>query len=440
MRAKKSLQKLMLFGAALALSVTALVQPAFAGDLPGLVSEQRANWTPSIETGTWDDGINQQVWNLEPADGNMFACGKFDRVYEAGSAGGRTLTRNSVFSFDAGGANKGRVSNFAPNVTWRGQTGIVRDCVQGYDANTLLLVGRFDRVNGQAVQNIAMVNRTTGALINDFNAKANAEVSDVIRAKGRYFIFGAFTKVNGGWSQTAIATLKKDGNFSKYFRSNIRGVYKENIGVTQSYRGAIKPGAKELVAIVKSTKIDGVKHHQLAKWDLKSNKAVLQNWDTKLTDKRCGSDMAVRDVEYDPRGKFFYTVSTGGDAINSLCDRVVKFASNDRGKNVKPKFVLRTCWDTSHSLAVTTAGMYVQGHMKCVAKFPGAERGNDYKRAGIFAMRRVSGEVRSDWRSDQPRCVGGKVLTVTSPSWNQYEPGLWSGLDCDPGIIFRPLN
>ena len=426
---------------AVVLAAVALPNLARADNIDKLVSTTRASWTPIVDVGVWDpeNGEDQlkEVWALEHGkNGVMYACGNFQQVREAN---GSWQPRKSVFAFYTSGENKGKLTSFAPSVIDQNAFnafGTVNKCIISYDGKSLLLVGSFTHVNGQARKNIALVDLATGAL-KPFGASVDGNrIVDVQMAKDRYFIFGNFTTVNGH-AQTGIASLTKEGEYSGYFSSQLTGKIAEKAGWTGAYRGAVKPDQSELVAIVNTDTIDGQNRRHLAKWDLKKNKAVLQNWvPTRAYSENCQKFMVVRDVAYTEKGNYFYTVATGGGAFKGLCDQTIKWKAADRGKNVKEVWRNRTCKDTLHAVAVTEAAVYAQGHQKCTEKKPGGEK--DFaSHYGIFALN-GDGTLRTWWRSDQPRCVGGKELLVSNRAG--FPKGMWSGIDCAPGLLFRPLQ
>lgn len=425
---------------AVVLAAVALPNLARADNIDKLVSTTRASWTPIVDVGVWDpeNGEDQlkEVWALEHGkNGVMYACGNFQQVREAN---GSWQPRKSVFAFYTSGENKGKLTSFAPSVIDQNAFnafGTVNKCIISYDGKSLLLVGSFTHVNGQARKNIALVDLATGAL-KPFGASVDGNrIVDVQMAKDRYFIFGNFTTVNGH-AQTGIASLTKEGEYSGYFSSQLTGKIAEKAGWTGAYRGAVKPDQSELVAIVNTDTIDGQNRRHLAKWDLKKNKAVLQNWVPKRAySENCQKFMVVRDIAYTEKGNYFYTVATGGGAFKGLCDQTIKWKAADRGKNVKEVWRNRTCKDTLHAVAVTKAAVYAQGHQKCTETKPGGER-DEVTRNGIFALK--GNGTLINWVSDQPRCDGGKELLVSNRAG--FPKGMWSGIDCAPGLLFRPLQ
>ena len=448
----------LVFASTIGLQAQSAVQAATPPNLDTLVSETSATWTPSIDVGReFADNrqLERQIWSF--AEGNssiMYACGTFERIYPYGvrptsspkdydkiqdTSWGK---KGSVFGFYTAGANRGKATGFDPQVKYKGGMGTVHKCIMGSGRTSIILVGKFDSVLGKPAANMARVilpEGTTPARLVSMGSTDDT-VTDIEYAKGRYFIFGRFTKVSGH-SQAAIATIKSNGAYDNYFNSKISGYVGPKDPRTNAYRGAISPDNKELVAIVNSSSIDGKKREQIAKWDLKKKHAKLQKWKpAKAYNGYCDHARVLRDVAYSVKGGSFYTVSTGGAAEGKqkgLCDQTIRWSSKERGKDIKPMWFNRTCADTLHSVAVTSAAIYSQGHNKCTEKTAGGSKKDDFsERNGIFALTPKKGSLKA-WRSDQVRCDGGKTLHISNQSG--FPRGMWSGVDCAGGIIFRPV-
>ncbi len=452
----------LVFAATLGMQVHSVAQAATPPNLDRLVSETPATWTPNIDLGTFETNrsIDREVWSFAEGTGSiMYACGKFERVYPPGYKptpqkgdepnDNQWDYRGSVFGFYTAGTNRGKLTSFNPRVTYKGGMGTVHKCIMGPGRTSIILVGQFDSVLGQPAANLARVVLPTSTAptpkLISFGS-TNDTVTDIeYRRGGHYFLFGRFSVVSGH-TQPAIATVKLDGTYDSYFKSKISGYIADDAGNskdkrTNSYRGAVSPDGKELVAIVNSSSIDGKKREQIAKWDLKKSGAVLQKWKpAKAYNGYCDHARVLRDVVFSVAGGSFYTVSTGGareGRQKGLCDQTIRWATKDRGTDVKPKWFNRTCGDTLHAVAVTSAAIYAQGHNKCTEKTAGGPKKSDFSdRNGIFALTPKKGSLKA-WRSDQLRCDGGKTLHVSNQTG--FPQGMWSGMDCGGGILFRPV-
>lgn len=420
-----------LLGLAVAVAVAGVsgqsdARQAGAGGRP--VSEHKAAWTPTFEVNPptgWKD--SKQVWDsTQGQSGIVFSCGQFGAV--DGSA------RTSVAAWHSTGPNRGALTGFAPTVTWTGGMATVYRCMLSPDGLYLYLAGRFDHVNGEPHRNLAAIRLSDEQVVSDFKPAVDGQVFDLDIVRGRLLLVGYFNHV-GGQAQKGIATVnKRTGAYSPYFHSRLRGAIPGTNSATHAYRVAVNPNGREMVAIVDTTRIDGAKHTQLAKWNLTSRGARLQSWRAPITtDPRshCLHKLAPEDVTYTPGGGRFVVVNHGGPGKYGMCDRTLLFRSGDRGAKVRPVWENRTCADTLTAVAVSRGIIYVQGHHKCVQARPGF-KANYVPRNGIAALH-MNGTVVRSWRSDQPKCIGGRGLTVTSKG------DLISSIDCVPGVILRVL-
>jgi hypothetical protein len=227
---------------------------------------------------------------------------------------------------------------------------------------------------------------------------------------------------------------------------DIAGQVAPNSGPTRVYRFAISPNQVNVVAIGNFTSVNGVKHQGAFRFTLGAAAPRLVTWDYHRLYTLCGPtlDMPVwsRDVQFSPNGKYFVIDGTGGqDSTHdkmTLCDTAARWETATLGTDVAPTWRNHTCVDTLHSVAVTSAAVYVQGHQKCVT----GPDGTEVPRFGIAALSPTTGRALP-WRSDQSRLIGGRYLMITNAADQPGFPsGLWSGCDChdEGGVIFRPVR
>lgn len=421
-----------IIGVAAALATALSMSEASAAsppDLPGVVSEIQADWTPRVDVGTWDD--HQQVSALVAGqDGVMYACGQFGGVT---TWDGVHHDVQDVFGFYTSGSRQGKLNGFAPKVR-----GTVYDCL--VTGGSIILVGSFNSVAGAACSNIARVDLGTGKA--DCFASTDGRVSSIRKAHGLFWLFGEFTHVDGR-AQTGIATLNTDGSFSSYFKSTLSGQMSLRAGPTKAYRGVFTGSGKYMLAIVNVATIDGKPRRQVAVWNLGSSHATLRNWILKKSLEKAGPKcnyMVGRGLSAVPGAPNDVVLSTTGGPNNGICDQTMRLNLAKTGK-VGVVWTNYTKGDTSHAVLATTKATYTQGHMKSCALLAGghAHTKRVYKpRNGICALNTRTGNLIRSWRSDQPRAIGGEGLTVTNRTG--FPTGLWSGIDYAPGIIFRPMN
>jgi len=419
--------------------MTVSASAASTPDLPKPVSTTKATWTPQVAV-VYGDGNNHEVWDYEAlSNGVVAACGKFVQVRPRNTSAWTIV--GGVFAFNSTGARIGQLTSFRPSVKTVSSSGVVSEgtvnkCELGYDGTSLVIAGSFNRVNDVAVSNVAKINTSTGA-VESFPVATNGVVSDLVKANGKYWLFGKFWTVNGR-SSAGIATVNPDGSFSTYYKSKLSGQISTQAGPTSAFRAAFTADETLMVAIVNSSTIDGQPRRHLAVWNLGGTNATLRNWqlDKTLTTNNttCQRFAVGRGLSIVP-GTYDAILGSTGGANNGICDQTMRFALNGTG-TVSAKWSNYTCGDTIHSVAATTGATYSQGHMKCTETLVGGAR--DYAdRNGIFALSTGTGSLITSWRSDQARCVGGKSLYVLNKTG--FPQGLLSGSDCDYGIIFRPL-
>lgn len=397
-------------------------------NLPGIVSETQAVYTPNVVIGTFPQDTTTQVWGYVPMGGVMYACGDFSQVKSSDNT--ITYDRANLFAFDP---FSGAMSDFAPVVD-----GPVYTCAASPDGQSIYIGGDFGTVNGQPAVNVAEIDVTTGALVPGFTASTDQPVTDMSVLGSRLLISGNFTTVDGA-AQKALATVRLDtGAFDPYLNLSIAGEVASNSGMTRVYRFAVNPNQTEVVAIGNFTTVNGVSHSGAFRFTLGDSPQLIE-WDNPWFHQLCGPgfDMPVwsRDVQFSPNGSFFVIDGTGGRG-DGLCDTASRWPTKGRGTTAAPTWVNHTCTDTLHSVAITAKAVYVQGHQKCVM----GPAGNEVPRYGIAALNPKTGLALS-WRSDQTRAIGGRFLMTTNAALQPGFPtGLWSGCDCRPegGVIFRP--
>lgn len=418
----------------LILAVVLATPPAQAAappiDLPGLVSQTPATYTPNMVRGPFPGDLTTQIWGYVPMSGVMYACGDFAQVRSSDNQ--TTLDRKNLFAFDP---MTGVISDFAPDVN-----GPVYTCAASPDGRSIYIGGDFTAVNGLPALDLARIDTSTGQLIPTFQASTDQPVTDLAVVQNRLLVSGSFSTVSGQ-PHRAMATVDLEtGAFDPYLALDIEGQVAPNSGLTRVYRFAVNAGQTQGVAIGNFTSVDGVSHSGAFRFDLGATPRLV-DWDNPDFHLLCGPefDMPVwsRDVQFAPRGQFFVIVGTGGRG-GGLCDTTSRWETSGRGSDVQPTWVNRTCTDTLHSVAVTQHVVYVQGHQKCVM----GKNGLEVPRYGIAALSAGTGYALN-WRSDQTRAVGGRYLMITNSATQPGFPsGLWAGCDCmsEGGVIFRPYS
>jgi hypothetical protein len=384
---------------AMGVTTTAQAQPI---DQTRLVSQDPANFTPRVTTG-------EAVYKMLQVGTTMYAGGDFSQVQDSGRT--TTFPRSNLFSFTAstGAVTSLSVAFDAP--VW----GLASD------GTSLWVGGNFKTVNGIARRGLVKLNPSTGQVDTAFNAKLNGNVEDVQLVSGRLIVGGKFAK-------RLQAVDPVTGADTGYLNLGISGTVASNAGATDIYRFAVDPAHTHLVAIGNFTTVGTTTRYRAFMVDLGGTSGTLAPWYYTPLSRACRAPKLpaqLRDVDYSPDGSFFVIVATGyipavGDQGTTICDATAEFSSTVTNPT-RPVWINYTGGDTLHSVAVTDAAIYIQGHNRWVSSTgngctPGCE-----SRQGIAALSPVDGSALS-WNPGKDRGVGGKDLLLTSA-------GLWVASD-----------
>ena len=137
----------------------------------------------------------------------------------------------------------------------------------------------------------------------------------------------------------------------------------------------------------------------------------------------------MRDVDISSDGTYFVMVSTGyvplpGQLGIAVCDAAARFETAVPNP-ARPTWINYTGGDTLHSVVVTGAAVYVQGHNRWLNNPQGADSAGPgaVARRGIGAINPSTG-LASNWNPGKTRGVGGMDLVATPQ-------GLWVASDTE---------
>jgi hypothetical protein len=380
---------------------TANASPAIA-----LVSTNPVNYTPNINQGA--------VFKMAEANGMLYAGGSFTTVTAAaGTTPQGTFTRNKFVAFNAANGN---ISTLAP--VFNGDVWAIVP-----SGGSLYVGGNFSTVNGVARRALVKIDATTGAVDTMFNARLTNNVSEAAIVGGRLIVSGVFGK--------KIAALNlTTGADTGYINIPVTGSVAANAGPVQVYRFAVNPAGTRLVGVGNFTTVGGGSHARVFMLDLGATSATVSTWRYAPSGQMCASSSLpdyMRDVDFSPDGSYFVTVSTGfvpqtGQIGTALCDATARFETSVAAPT-RPTWINYTGGDTLHSVAVTNAAVYVQGHQRWLDNPQGRDSAGPgaVSRPGIGAISPTTGLALS-WNPTKDRGVGGKDLLVTTR-------GLWVGSD-----------
>jgi Domain of unknown function (DUF5122) beta-propeller len=396
---------------------------------PAVVSPDPVDYTPNLQD---DDAVaNAGVYALAQAGNQIVAGGTFRTVKNATRT--VTYTRSNIMSFDA---TTGALSlSFAP--AFNGPVWAIQP-----SGSALYVGGTFTAVNGVTRRALAKIDATTGALDPTFRAGfSSGAVTEVRLVNGRLIVSGTFPK--------RLAALDPvTGADTGYINLGITGTVASNAGSTEVYRFAVSPAGDRLVGLGNFTSVGGQARKRAFMLTLGATAATVHPWYYRPLDNMCGSDNIpdyMRDVDFSPDGTWFAFVSTGfvprtpGEIGTALCDATARFETNVTSPQV-PTWINYTGGDTLHSVAVTGAAVYVQGHQRWLDNPFGRDFAGPgaVSRPGIGAIDPSTG-LALPWNPTKTRDGGGREFLVTPA-------GLWVGSDGKFfkgeyrwGIAFCPL-
>ncbi|MDP9219134.1 MAG: hypothetical protein M3P23_01165 [Actinomycetota bacterium] len=406
--------------------------PAQAQQLqPAVVSEIPANFTPNLAA----DGVvsNPAVYALAQIGNTMYVGGMFDAIQD--SARTTTFSRQHMVAFDAttGAVSTTFVQSFNKPV-WA--------LLGSTDGSSLYVGGQFTTVNGAARKFLAKIIVATGQLDPSFNPVviSSGYVKEIRLVNNRLIVGGSFPK-------KLVALDPNTGADTGYIDLAIAGSVASNAGPTHVYKFAVSPDGTKLVALGNFTTVNGSSRARAFMVDLGATTSALSAWYYQPLTKMCRAGSLpgyMRDVDFSPDGSYFVFVSTGyisysQDLGATLCDATSRFETNITNP-FRPTWINYTGGDTLHSVAVTGAAVYVNGHQRWLDNPLGADScvTTCVSRPGIGAIDPVTGRALP-WNPGKTRGIGGKDLLATST-------GLWVASDGKQfngryhwGIAFVPL-
>ncbi len=423
---------LLVFATALAGSTLGASTMATGGIAhPQVVSEVAVNWTPHLQATAAVP--HPLALAIDESAGTMYVGGNFRAVSDARRT--TTYVRGNVMSFDAatGAVNEG----FDPILD--GQVFSVLGA-----GDSVFVGGKFKNVDGVRRGGIAKLDAETGAIDPSFRPPINGSRVEEMRLVNNRLIVG------GSFPKRLVALDPETGADTGYINLPITGVLPLINTKTTVDRFAINPQGTLLVAVGNFTAVDGVNRQRAFMLTLGPTSASLNPWYYQQLDKKCWSVNPIRqsyldDVDFSPDGSYFVFAAGGFVPLTTaeiglaVCDAAARFETNIPNP-VKPTWINYTGGDTLHSVAVTGAAVYVQGHNRWLNN----PLGRDTKeigavdRPGIGAIDPVTG-MALPWNPTKPAKQGGHDMLVTPEGLWVASDSTYFGGRYHRGIAFAPL-
>ncbi len=375
-----------------------------------VVSENPANVTPNVVS---DTVVPQPaVFALGKRGDTIYAGGSFRTVSDA--TGAATVQRDNLVAFNA---TSGAISAFAP--VFNGEVWAIASW-----KSALFVGGTFSSVNGVARQGLVKLNANTGQVVAEFAPGfSGGQVTEIRIVNGRLIVGGSFPG-------ELLALNRRTGADTGYIDLSISGKVADNAGATKVYRFAASSSGKRLVAIGNFTSVAGHERWRAFMLNLGRDGARLNPWSYAPLKRACAASTIpeyLKDVDFAPDGSYFVIVSSGalvqaGGLGTDLCDAAARFETSVQQPS-EPTWINYTGGDTLHSVAVTGAAVYVQGHQRWLDNPEGKNDAGPgaVPREGIGAIDPELGTALP-WNPGKTRGVGGRDLLVT-------QAGLWVGSD-----------
>lgn len=380
---------------------------------PAVVNEDAVAYTPHVAADAVQD--RPIAYAINQLGDTIYTGGRFHSVQN--SARTQTFERHNLFSFNA---TTGTINSFAPDVN----NDVWAIAPAG---GSIYIGGEFTTVNGIARPAIAKLDATTGALDTTFDPAINhGRVTEIHLVDGRLLVSGTF-------QSRLVALNPTTGKNTGYINLPITGTVPVSTTPGQVFKFSVNPAGTRLVAVGNFTAVDGQVRQRAFMLNLGTDTTSLSSWYYTPLNTKCASNTGNRvaqltDVDFSPDGSYFVFVSTGFvPAQNSqigtaICDAAARFETSNLSPTA-PTWINYTGGDTLHSVAVTGAAVYVQGHSRWLDNPFGRDSAGPgaVVRWGGGAIDPVTGKANS-WDPIMKHATGGYDF-YASPT------GLWIASD-----------
>ncbi len=403
------------------------VLPAIAAD--NLVQQQAWDKTPHVRRGGEGSGPSGtgSVRAIAQVGDKIVLGGDFDeaRPYDSGSF----LDRDGLLAFDR---TTGALEPLSLPIN-----GIVNTLLPA-GGNRVFVGGDFTiQVGSSTRSDLILVDLAANTAVASFNSgfapvpgNGQGVVKDLKLAKGRLWVAGTFTHVQGSPRKGLTTLNPTTGQRSDFSKIVAAGTFKG--GTTGVEKIDVTPDGRRLFAIGNFTSMGGVARVQFAALDINGTAAALANYRVQSFQAPCPwvGNSYPTDLDISPDGAYLVVTTTGAKgAETSLCDSISRFETGASGVNVRPSWVDHTGGDSVTAVEIANGIVYIGGHFRYLNNPHSdiGEQGETIPRDGAVAREALAAldpanGMPLDWN---PTREGG----VGVYDFLRNDQGLWIGSD-----------
>jgi large repetitive protein len=295
-----------------------------------------------------------EIWDIELVGDRVYVAGGFTSLRNQTATNTTTVNQAYLASYDL---STGLISTQFRPVFGEGTV----DAVEASPDGTKLYVGgTFNTVNGVTKRNIARLNPTTGAPIEEFTANANNKVNELAVTNSTVYAGGRFTSINNVPRSALVAVDGTTGAVRSDFVNNISGGIGTN-GELAVQRLKLSRDEGRLLVVHTGRQVNGQDRYGIALINARTSK--LLPWRTRLWEDNLqfvGGVQRIYGGDIAPSGDWFAVSSGSGGDRPPINDTVVAYPM-DGGDDVQPKWISRL-FDSVYSVAISEQAVYVGGH------------------------------------------------------------------------------
>ena len=244
------------------------------------------------------------------------------------------------------------------------------------DCSIAYLGGKFSSIGGTAVQNLAAVSTSTGAVISTFGHSANGQVETLLYYNGHLLTGGYFTSVNNnGSADKYMASLNPStGKDDGFIKLGISGNYQfpgVDSNPTRVYNQQLSNGGTLDLVEGDFTSVGGQARQQMFMLNLSGTTAAVTGWTSPELNTNCNFNepFYAQAAAWSPDDSTIYVATTGykptGTPAGATprtgpCDAAIAYPSTQT--SVTHTWINYTGCDSLYSTAADASTAYFGGH------------------------------------------------------------------------------